>query len=949
MEVPHVEVLIITALPEELQAVLAYTPRGQAESGWERRLDQEGFPFHVRELSYGNGKPIRLAAASSSEMGESSAATRATALIKELSPVRIAMCGLCAGKPKATFLGDVIVADRVYSYDSGKFVAGQGSKSELFRDIETYNLQKQWLMEVDDFAKKFERTWEGLQSRPPSRQSQRHWLLHAQSQYEQGKAQPPVDQQERQTRCPDWTEIVPELVGEGLIERSPGSLKLTKKGIDWIANDRIDHPDRPQHDPAFRVRIGSIASGKTVREDPELFATLTRVVRKTLGVEMEAVVIGALAHRFKKDFIVVKAVSDYADHEKDDTFREFACKASAAFLLEFLSVQASQQASTPGQEQAKAPSKAPSRKPLPKTEPIIGRKQEVQQIVEAVLKSMPSPVVVHGPLAMGKSAIARAAMGDPRVERHYGKHRFIALLEGAETVDAVSARIAQELGVTSVSDLTVGIQAELARNPTLLVLDNIDAAWQSDREATESLLQSLASTPTLALITTLRGNERPDFGSVSKLAIPVPPLTLEESRELFCSIADHVPPRHPHLSALLKEMSGVPLAVKLLAKQAEGVELKVTYRRWGNERMAMLQSGSDQSSSLAASIEFSLTSRALNESALTLLSILALLPAGMSEGDRSSLLPKSDMAIARLQKAALVEHEKRRWRLLSVIREHVRQKHPAREEDRGQTRDFYFSLAQRLGPQILKKHGREALTRLSKEIDNIEDLLLAADEKNHAAVIIETALQMSEPVRFSGRGSARPLKRALKLAEETGNTLKQAECLLALGRFHLLRRPQYGLARQYLQWALRLFKQLGEQHSEEDCLRELGHAAINEYELEQIDDAQLKQAEDYFREALALQQHFQDPIGEAYGLHGLARVMSFQNNPEEARRLFRKTLRMFRDQDDLLGEAYSLRHLGTLDENDDALRDASKTFSEVGELRNLGHCLQTRGDLALKR
>jgi hypothetical protein len=45
--------------------------------------------------------------------------------------------------------GDVIVADRVYTYDTGKFAAGEGDGGGggvFFHDIETYNLDKSWKM-----------------------------------------------------------------------------------------------------------------------------------------------------------------------------------------------------------------------------------------------------------------------------------------------------------------------------------------------------------------------------------------------------------------------------------------------------------------------------------------------------------------------------------------------------------------------------------------------------------------------------------------------------------------------------------------------------------------------------------------------------------------------------------------------------------------------------------
>ena len=74
-----------------------------------------------------------------------------------------------------------------------------------------------------------------------------------------------------------------------------------------------------------------------MQEDPELFDRLRRVVRTTLGVEMEGA--GdrrAGARASSRRAIVVKAVSDHADLDKDDSFRAFACRASAEVLMAFL-------------------------------------------------------------------------------------------------------------------------------------------------------------------------------------------------------------------------------------------------------------------------------------------------------------------------------------------------------------------------------------------------------------------------------------------------------------------------------------------------------------------------------------------------------------------------------------------------------------------------------------
>ncbi|MFY0527640.1 FAD-dependent oxidoreductase [Archangium gephyra] len=591
-----------------------------------------------------------------------------------------------------------------------------------------------------------------------------------------------------------------------------------------------------------------------------------------------------------------------------------------------------------------APHATPSPR-LPKAPPLIGRKQAMKQLLEEILTPNPRPVVVLGAPGIGKSTLAIAALEHADAEKRYAGHRYFARLEEADTRETVAARIAQSMRLTSVSDSSARVLTELDKDPALLVLDNADTPWMKDRPGTEDLLQSLASIPKLALIITLRGHEQPDFGIPSH-PISVPRMSMEESLQLFRSIAYNVEPDDPDLQELLKDMEGVPLAVKLMAKQAQGVKLKVTLRRWRKRRTAMLQSGSGQGSSLAASIEFSLTNPILSQS-LRLLSALSLLPAGLAEEALDSIFPESDDAIARLQKAALVESEGERWRLLVVIREHVRSTRPARPDDTKKLIGFYFSLARRLGPRIGKANGHEALNQLAEEIDNLEELLARELEGEDPDAAIDTALDLSDFIRFSGRGSTRPLEKAREVAKQQENNVKEAQCLLALSRFHLLRRPQYGIARQHLQEALRLFELEGDARGVAASIRELGHTAANEYEQEQA-EGKLGEAEAYFHRARAMQKQFDDPVGEAYCIHGLARIALLQDKREDAHRLFSETLQSFREQEDLLGQAYSLRHLGELDEDDALLRDACKLFDKVGELHNLGHSLRSRGDLAQK-
>ena len=161
--------------------------------------------------------------------------------------------------------------------------------------------------------------------------------------HEQGSGPSALEHPERaamfRTAMPgarDWAELIGELRKQALLDARPGVLKLTEAGRLAAEDDHLLDPDGAPADPEFQVHVGPIATGNAVIEDPEIFDRLKVVERKTLGVEMEAFAIGRVGDELPQRAIVAKAVSDHADHNKDDRFREFACRASAAWLFAFL-------------------------------------------------------------------------------------------------------------------------------------------------------------------------------------------------------------------------------------------------------------------------------------------------------------------------------------------------------------------------------------------------------------------------------------------------------------------------------------------------------------------------------------------------------------------------------------------------------------------------------------
>jgi WD40 repeat protein/nucleoside phosphorylase len=335
------DALIITALLDELEPVLAYGEGGRG--AWTTHKDPDGFPYHYRELPReADGQPLRIAAASFDEMGETATAGRAAALVKHLDPACLAMCGICAGKKADVTLGDVIVADRVYSYDHGKILAKReedGSRSEeLYHDIKTFNLKEAWRVDAAYFTRDLSWTADLVKSRPLSRETQERWLLRTLLEHEQHGTPAPDAHPEREACCPAldalWDRL--RLPEHGLLVKTRGVLALTEEGRGIAIELARKYPKGLPKDRAFKIHVGPIATGKVVRKDPELFGDLEKLVRKTMGAEMEAAAIGAIGAQLHRQALIVKAVSDYGDGDKDDAFREFATRASAQVLLRLL-------------------------------------------------------------------------------------------------------------------------------------------------------------------------------------------------------------------------------------------------------------------------------------------------------------------------------------------------------------------------------------------------------------------------------------------------------------------------------------------------------------------------------------------------------------------------------------------------------------------------------------
>ena len=128
------------------------------------------------------------------------------------------MTGICAGNKDDVFLGDVIVAERVFKFDYGKLIAyyqeieGQKIRTEeIFHDITTYNLKPLWKHKIENFPSDWIETIQT--KRPLSYTHQERLLLHTLYNYrkDSNTYTEPQKHPKRSNECPDWREIIKRL------------------------------------------------------------------------------------------------------------------------------------------------------------------------------------------------------------------------------------------------------------------------------------------------------------------------------------------------------------------------------------------------------------------------------------------------------------------------------------------------------------------------------------------------------------------------------------------------------------------------------------------------------------------------------------------------------------------------------------------------------------------
>jgi nucleoside phosphorylase len=331
---PLIDVLVVTAVKEEWDAVLEVDTGAEPGSAWQTQAESTGPDVSYRNFVTQTGV-LRVAVIQSFGMGREQAVIAAAPLLERHPEVRcLAMCGVCAGRRGDVSLGDVIVADRTWPYDAGKVkvtVDDKGQRTERFQgDMDLYRIHPpEWKQRAERFQPDPDSAW--IKQRPRSHEEQGDWVMESLARSENPRIHP-----DRPTKCPNWPEVLDQLWKVHRLE--DGELKLTGAGGDHIRRRMTREPDGLLDPKPFKVVMGPIASGAPVVHDPAIFERLSDMaMRKVIGVEMETSAILALAYLRKVPHaVVMKGVMDHADVFKSDNMKPFAAMAAAECLFAFL-------------------------------------------------------------------------------------------------------------------------------------------------------------------------------------------------------------------------------------------------------------------------------------------------------------------------------------------------------------------------------------------------------------------------------------------------------------------------------------------------------------------------------------------------------------------------------------------------------------------------------------
>ncbi|KZO91834.1 TPR-like protein [Calocera viscosa TUFC12733] len=601
----------------------------------------------------------------------------------------------------------------------------------------------------------------------------------------------------------------------------------------------------------------------------------------------------------------------------------------------------------------------PSNLPLVEIPPaptvFYGRDELVQSIITLLLPEATCRIPLLGAGGMGKTSVAAAVLNNAQIKDKFGDNIVFLSCENITSAEGIMTALATYFQLRHDSKTLSALVAHLSSLTTiLLVLDNLETAIEAaDTHRVESFLGTVAQVPRLSLMITMRGTTPPDgVDWAEAYCHPLDRLLLDASRQIWRCIA---PNEDTKLDELLTRLDGLPLAIRLMALQAQLNQMTPAQLlgRYEAEATKLLKTrGGGRLKNLEVSIQVSVECKTMTEerNALPLLSVLCLLPDGVPHDALPEMVPSiwniSSCASVLLQ-VALIFKEKGRLRVLSPIRDFVLAKYPPQGTHLEETENYFMTLMRTSATDV---DAGKQVELISADFGNINSILIhfwkTVDEWRDVEGRLQMTLLLAEIWHRSRYGDCAPVlmwaKASLKVL---GNQLGTAQCTRILGSVLYLQH-RYDEAAEKLKEAKAVFEAIGDPLGVAQCTRSLGEVLQlqNRYE----------EATEKLTEANTAFAAIGDPLGMAQCAKGLGDVMYIQSRYEEATEKFREAKAAFKAIGDPHGTTRCTHSLGKVLYNQsrygdavEQLREAKAAYRTMGDSLGVASCTQSLGNILL--
>ncbi|KAF8155283.1 hypothetical protein K438DRAFT_355284 [Mycena galopus ATCC 62051] len=492
---------------------------------------------------------------------------------------------------------------------------------------------------------------------------------------------------------------------------------------------------------------------------------------------------------------------------------------------------------------------------------FYGREQELDSVLK-LLNQVSPRIAILGGGGMGKTSLAKAVLLHPDTSSKF-EHRFFVSAEAATSSIELAALVGLHIGLNPGQDLTKFVVRYFTmKQSCLLILDNLETVWEpiQSRNGIEEFLSLLSEVEHLALMITMRGAERPaKVQWTHPCLLPLQPLSDDAARQTFMDITDNSN-TYEEVTQLLEFTDNMPLAVDLMAHLVDYEGFSNVLERWEAEKTSLLSVGFDRQSSLDASIRLSLSSSRLTSGSKELLSLLAILPNGLSEAElvESHLgIPNILSCKAALQATSLIYRDgNKRFLLLMPVREYIQQFMPVSECHIQTIRKTFYVLL-----RIFRKYQGEqlqpVLNQITLNLANLHEVLKRGLDQT-AETFMDTiycALSLNRFCQFTGRGYAPLMDYIQHFVSGPHNHKLKTMCTLGL-----LRTPKYHTLVSE-ETIVQVISQL--EHTNDPLLEEFYQGAGLYFQYKKAD---LQQAMQFHQKALALSEQCADSKGQCSNL-----------------------------------------------------------------------------------